>query len=274
VGVKFSNTALYAVATNLNYKWPAAPAVFSTGMAPPASVAGFGGTMTYSNALGPRFGGAASFEISGGDPSSPDLFPTAPVTLYLKIAASTPPCTPCVGGIILAKPTGVGAIGGPAGVTVMTPGGPVPATSLNPAGVNRFSAKLGLTPLGTIVTHGSQMLFGTVMIGLPTNMASSAAGPWTTGQVIIANPMAVPATETWTISGKDSRTAGGNGTIQMVSGSLSARPASGPNANRGWVRLTLGPVQDVPSMSPAGIAATIGLIVLAFGFVMRRRLFA
>jgi hypothetical protein len=55
---------------------------------------------------------------------------------------------------------------------------------------------------------------------------------------------------------------------------LSQRTGSGPNANRGWVELTLGPAIGVPALSPAGLAATAGLMLLAAGYAMRRRLFA
>jgi hypothetical protein len=81
-------------------------------------------------------------------------------------------------------------------------------------------------------------------------------------------------TETWIISGMDSRTALGGGTIQLVAGAVSARPASGANANRGWVRLVLSPTFPVPSMSMPGIAALVALMVVAFGYTMRRKLFA
>jgi hypothetical protein len=52
--------------------------------------------------------------------------------------------------------------------------------------------------------------------------------------------------------------------------------ASGPNANRGWVRLVLGnfDADEVPSMSLVGMATTVALILLAFGYTMRRRLFS
>lgn len=274
VGVKFSNPTVFAVGTNLNYKWPAAPAVFSTGAAVATTTIGpiFGGTLTYSNTLGSRFGGAASFSIgSGTEPAG--LFSTSPVTIYIKINGTTPPCTHpafagakagCVAGIILAKPTGVGAIGGASTATVMTPGNPI-------VGKNVAIMKMGAAPLGTVL---AKALGATAAI--PTNMASSQGGPWTTGQVVISNPAAGGMGEVFTLSGKDSRTAMGNGTIQLVAGSVSARFASGANANRGWLRLVLGdaPAAAVPSMSLGGIAATVALIVLGFGYAMRRRIFA
>lgn len=129
---------------------------------------------------------------------------------------------------------------------------------------------MGLVPLGTHLA--APVLIA--MAALPSNMAMSQGGGWTTGRLTVANPAAVPMTETWVISGMDSRTLNGGGTIQLVSGAVSARPASGANANRGWVRLVLSPTFPVPSMSLMGLATTVALMLLAFGYTMRRRLFA
>jgi hypothetical protein len=271
VGVKVSNPYVFAVATNLGFTWPAAPAVFSTGNAVGVTtILAHGGTMTYSNALGSRFGGPAVSQISNGDPVAGDLYPTAAVTGFIKINATTPPCTHnnfggtdlgCVAGIVLAKPTGLGAVGGAA--SVMTPGAVV-------VGKNIVRAKLGLTPLGTVIGASKA---GTVVV-LPTNKASSRGGPWTTGRIIIQN-FAAGGPEVFTLSGKDLRTAGGNGTIQFVSGALSTRLVNGRNANRGWLRLVVGGLDadEVPSMSLLGMATAVALILLAFGYTMRKRLF-
>jgi hypothetical protein len=278
VGVKFSNPTLFAVGTNLNWVWPAAPAVFSTGAAVPVPVVSvLGGKMTYSNTLGSRFGGAAQFLLSPG--AAAGLI-AAPVTIYGKINASptgTPACThpvfpgganpACVAGILGAFPSATGLLGpgGAAFATVMTAG--VPGIAPNVAAV-----KLGLTPLGTI---SAAALVATA--GLPTNKATSAGGQWTTGQIIIEHPTAAGAGEKFTLSGKDSRTAGGRGTIQMVSGAISKRNFTGPNANRGWVELQLDKDfadGNVPAMSPSLLAAVGGLILLAGGYAARRRLSA
>jgi hypothetical protein len=88
------------------------------------------------------------------------------------------------------------------------------------------------------------------------------------------NNTALGAPETFTLTGMDDRTTGGAGTIQLVSGGLSQRVSSGPNANRGRIRLELGPAIGVPALSPAALAATAGLMLLAAGYAMRRRLFA
>lgn len=274
VGVKFSNPTVFAVGTNLNYKWPAAPAVFSTGAAIPVVTVGpaFGGTLTYSNTLGQRFGGPAQTAVAvGAEPAG--LISTSAVTVYIKINGTTPPCTNnafggtkpgCVAGILLAAPGPLGAVGGPHTITVMTPGALV-------VGKNIAVMKMGATPLGTVKAKALAATFAA-----PLNNATSRPGPWTTGKIIISNPMAGGMGEKFTIAGKDSRTAGGNGTIQLVAGSVSARAASGANANRGWTRLILGagPTPIVPAMSPMGIAATVALIVLGFGYSMRKRIFA
>jgi hypothetical protein len=121
-----------------------------------------------------------------------------------------------------------------------------------------------MIPLPALVAMGA----------IPTNMASSQPGPFTTGQIIISAPMAMGAPEKFTIEGRDDRTQSGGGTIQMVGGALSARTASGFNGNRTWVRLNLGRIAPVPSMSMGGLAATVALMLLAFGYTMRRRIFA
>jgi hypothetical protein len=102
LGQHANNKNLYAVATNLQYTWPAATATFS-GSARAGSttvvVAGLGAgqSIRYSNVLGRKFGGPAQFALSPGVPGSPggtglpgDLNPGAPVTLY----AIPPPLRP------------------------------------------------------------------------------------------------------------------------------------------------------------------------------------
>jgi len=275
IGVHFSNPTVFAVGTNLGFVWPKNSAVFAqttlgTELGP-ATVAGLGGTLTYSNALGQRFGGAAQFHLTGG--AAAGILP-APVTVYIKINATTPACTHpafggadagCVAGLILAVAGGSATLGagGATATTVNTPGGVV-------APNNIAIVKLGLTPLGTVLIA----VPAANNPGIPTNKATSQPGPWTTGKVVISQPAALGALEKFTLSGKDSRTVGGAGAIQLVSGALSARTASGPNGNRAWVTLFLTDPSGVPSMSPAGLAAMAGLILLAGGYASRRGFFA
>jgi len=108
------------------------------------------------------------------------------------------------------------------------------------------------------------------MTGFP-NYASSWGFPWTTGMLTISAPGALGGAQVFTITGMDNRAPGGAGTIQLVAGSLSTRGAWGPNANRGWVRLELDEIPATPTISPAGLAATAGLMLLAVGYALRRR---
>ena len=67
--------------------------------------------------------------------------------------------------------------------------------------------------------------------------------------------------------------------ISLVSGAMSDRAVSGPNANRGWMNLCVGapngidcPQFTVPTMGTHGLVALMGLIALAGGYMLRRRL--
>jgi hypothetical protein len=61
--------------------------------------------------------------------------------------------------------------------------------------------------------------------------------------------------------------------LSLVSGGFSQRQRTGPNANRGWLNLTIGPViSHVPVMPAYGVAALVGLTALSGAYVLRRRL--
>jgi hypothetical protein len=90
--------------------------------------------------------------------------------------------------------------------------------------------------------------------------------------ITISAPGAKGAPEVFKITGKDARhEVSGQGVLQMVSGAVSARVATGDNANRGWVKLVLVGPEEVPALSPVALAATAGLMLLAAGYAMRRR---
>ncbi len=102
------------------------------------------------------------------------------------------------------------------------------------------------------------------------NPAISWGGPWSTGLLIVEQPLASPP-ETFTLSGSDNRV-NGVGSLSLVSGSVSTRGVSGPNANRGWLNLELGIKKVVvPSISDPGFAAVFGLIALGGCYVLWRR---
>lgn len=280
VGVFFSNPTLYAVATNLNYVWPTAPAVFSVNGRPGAATvilpgAEPGNTIRYSARVpGKRFGGAATFALNPGPAAG--LHAGSPVTIYALGggAAGLPPCThplfggtnsSCLGALIDALATGVAAIGQATGAIVATPGGVGGLPAVFGIAVGQF----GTAPLGTVI-NANVTIPGPVNNGL-TNMALSDGFPFTTGKITVSASLANGGAEVFVISGDDTRTAGGAGTIQMVAGALSARPLSGPNANRGWVRLVLVKLPPVPTMSPLAIGIAIVLLMLVPTVYFARR---
>ena len=259
VGVRFSNPTLWAVGTGISYRWPSAPVVFNDAVGSLATVANFGGTMTYSNTLGARFGGPGFFSLDQAAPSG--IVAGAGATLY----AAAPPYTamapvvtgaPIVGAMPLPGPVNLGH-GGATAMTVGTAGVVVPP-------LNVALVSVGTSPSGTILAF-----MGFVATGAPTNAAMSQPGPWTSGKIIISNPAAFGGLEKFTLSGKDSRDALGNGMLSMVSGALSTRVTTGPNANRGWLRLDLSD-HIIPASSPVGLAAAAGLLLLVGGYAVRR----
>jgi hypothetical protein len=284
LGVYAQNNSLYAVRTDLQYSWPASPAVLSTAGRPGAATTtftdglgvGLGSSIVYKAPPSGKFGGPARFRILPG--ASTGFIPGTPVTVFARVAAipsAPPPCThpalippfpgpgnpTCVSALLKANPNTLAAVGAQVGVTGATDpmGAPVPGVVIG---------KFGATPAGTVT-------FGTFTGGNAagaTNMATSAGFPFTVGQIQIKAPNALGAPETFTISGADNRTAGGAGTIQLVAGSLSDRVLSGPNANRGWISLTLSPSQAVPTMNEWARIITIGLMgLLTVGFFVARR---
>jgi hypothetical protein len=301
VGVFNQNPTLYAVATKLGFQWPATAAVFSTGARTGAKTTTFvtasGNNIRYSNILANKFGGPAQFRVGTGGLPPTGVYPQVGVTIYAVALTGpgNPPCvhtalTPvpfpgpgnpaCVAGLAQAVPTASpvlggsrGVIGGPAGVQMSTPGG-------TPNAVVPTVNGLGIGPvpgvgIGAFNSNGTPLFFTLTPAGTMdgfTNMATTFGYPWTTGMLTISAPFAAGLPEVFQITGMDNRTAGGAGTIQLVAGGLSQRILSGPNANRGWVRLVLAPVAATPSISPVGLAAAAGLILLAVGYAARRRL--
>jgi hypothetical protein len=288
VGVKFSNPVVYAVGTNLKYTWPAANAVLSqnarTGAVTTTFIPGpTGQSMRYSNALSSKFGGPAQFKLSSGGAGG---LIAAPVTVYIAAFGGVPPCThPTFGGANIAnnnackarlahaKPslaknatsanTGLQAVGGPAGTLIKTPGGTVGASGV-------YNLKVGGAtpgPSGTIISAKVTAAMG---VGGINNKATSRGYPWTTGKVTIKATKAGGTGETFTLTGMDSRTSMGAGTIQLVAGSVSQRVTSMDNANRGWLRLVMAPAPGVAALSNTMRAAASGLMLLVFGYAIHR----
>jgi hypothetical protein len=185
------------------------------------------------------------------------------VTLWANIAGQAPggPGVPNLAGIVNANPAGgplgtavtaLAMVGATTGVSTMTAGTPLHASNVRLVS--------GINALGTIGGFSTPCpnppcTLGNYNPGL-NNMATSSVGfPWTTGMITIMAPASPP--ETFWVTGTDKRDAYGVGSISLVSGALSARAMSGPNANRGWVRLTL--PEPAAVLGALGAFAMLGL---------------
>jgi hypothetical protein len=182
-------------------------------------------------------GGSADVGINVGSVPSPAL----PCN---HAAPAGPGGSPCRVIFALATPAGTGVVGGPFGGVVSSPGAPPPA----PGGFR--NAKIGAG--GTILSVTAPGLGA----GL-ANPATSFGGPWTTDMVTVEQSGAQGTPETFTLTGSDNRV-NGVGTISLVAGGLSARGVSGPNANRGWLTLTVG--GDTPGLSGWGVGVLAMLL--------------
>jgi len=198
--------------------------------------------------------------LKNGPAAAGGLFPGRPVTLWGNVAGQLPggPGVFNVAGIFNANPaggplgtamTGTLVIGGTTGVSTMTAGTPLhPSNVRLVSGINALGSILGVSmpcpnPPCTAGNYNPNL----------NNMATSSVGfPWTTGMITIMAPAVPP--ETFRVTGQDNRDAFGVGSISLVSGALSARALSGPNANRGWVRLT------VPE--PAAVLGALGALAM------------
>lgn len=233
----------------------------------PAVVTFCGGFTAAATGTGPPCPSAAAGKINGlmryskitnqfGGPNQGSVGGIADVALRV---AGTPP------GVVtaifaFANPAGTGAQGAPFGWFNQTAGAvPNPGVLVAVANAN-----------GTLLTNVATV----PNPGLP-NPATSYGGPYTTGMLTVSVPAAVGGAEIFQLTGADNRNSSGIGTISLVSGSVANRGVSGPNANRGWVNLTIGPPIFNPITMPAvpvgGLAAAFGLLALAGGYAVQRR---
>jgi hypothetical protein len=166
----------------------------------------------------------------------------------------------CVAQKVVWKPMSLVAAGGgmisgggkvTAGTVVTTPGGTtMPGT-----------VDASITTSGRIAqSKAAPKTFGGI-----DDKASSIGFPWTTGKVVLSQPSAVGVIEKFTITGKDSRTPMGAGTLSLVAGALSDRKFSGPNANKAWARFSLPEPGAIASAT-----ATLATLWLCHAFVRRR----
>ena len=155
----------------------------------------------------------------------------------------------------------LGVNGGPYSnmATIPIPGGPITKDGScvgGPCGVNGV-----ITQVGTLDGTG-------------TNSTNTNTGfPWTTGVMTgIATEDLPVQPSTFTFTGSDNRTDLGLGNITLVSGGLSFRqPANSVFIQASKITMTIAARDNLPSMSPPGLAALATLIVVGAGYAVRRR---
>ena len=123
---------------------------------------------------------------------------------------------------------------------------------------------------GLLTTQGGMgpILYGNLGV-VSTNVGWKA----TTGVVLIQQTTGQVGADFFSLTGSDNRTAGGRGNITLVSGGMTRQAGAGtPTRYAAWHKAQITFSEPVPSMSPAGFAAAVALMLLAVGYALRRRL--
>jgi hypothetical protein len=261
-----NNPNVFQVHTNLTYMLPKDKVIFSAGLRTGADTVTFcgqpGSTVTEDGNPLCAGGTAATGKLiytrttnQFGGPAQGNVGGTADVALRGGAAA---PCAgaACVAAFFDAGPAPTGAVGAPFGFTNNT----APAIP-NPGAFT-----------GTVTAMGAVVNLGAVLGPGLGNAGTSWGGPWTSGMISASAPDAVPP-ELFQLTGMDARNSGsGTGMLSLVAGGFSQRSISGPNANRGWLNMTIG-VQTghVPLMPAYGVAALVALTAVSGAYALRRR---
>jgi hypothetical protein len=168
------------------------------------------------------------------------------------------------GPTILHNPFGFGVTGATEG-----PGGAYATRADDVLSPGPITTGPGYSPGGLITVPGN-------LVGYGTTASWYIHGfPWTTGTVYVRGTVAGPYTATTaTLTGSKSLTPNGAGNITLVAGGVAnAQHAATTYMMFDYVQMTLSfPVNPLPSMTPAGVAAGALLMVLAVGYAVRRRL--
>jgi len=241
-----TNAAVFQVATSIDYQWPAAAATLAPGGGPGNTVlATPGGGQAIYNAGSAAFGGAAQFAIAPGSGAGSarlaanglGVLPVASV--WINFAAGAPNTVMAVAVVGASAPGGLAQAGAP----VAAP----PASTMFGRPANGFGAVNVVSPIvccavgpsGTIMSSVFPIFpLGPGVPGLSNMVTASKGFPWTTGTITLSQPGALGGPEVFFLKGTDARVAG-FGNLSLVSGALSLRALSGPNANRGWLSLTV-----------------------------------
>jgi hypothetical protein len=264
VGVAVNNPAAFQVETNIEFSGPG-PAFGSA----TASAGGRTGAATATIMGIPAGAGQVRFSKTAnqfGGPSRTRVVPATVIEVWAHGSTITAPCKhPAFGGST-ANPNDSGCI------AVMVEAHPM---TLGVAGAP-IASPAETTPGGAVMTKGVRVVSVPTSMGLVaksavagktapiSNMATTEGFPFTTGMITISQPAAKGSPEVFKLTGGDNRVAG-VGTISLVTGGLSNRVATGPNANRSWARYTLPEPGAV-----LGAAAALAMLGLCHGLVRRR----
>ncbi len=149
------------------------------------------------------------------------------------------------------------------------PGGAYANTNVDVLPGGPITISPGISGGGLITAPGAQV--GTGSATTIRNVGFS----WTTGKVYVkgTDPGPGPTVTTVTITGSDSRTALGAGNITLVAGGIGNRigPSGRTFMDFDKIEMTLGEYA-IPALSPTGLLAFGGLMLLMMGYFMRSRL--
>jgi hypothetical protein len=144
------------------------------------------------------------------------------------------------------------------------------ATNLLPAGPITTGA---VCATGPCAADGGLIVVPGVVAGTRTPSTNFITGfPWTTGMVSAIVTTKLPETNSsLTGTGSDNRTALGLGNITLVAGGMAVRkPSNAAFPSLDTVTMQI-KAQNLPSMSPMGLAALAALIALGAGHAASRR---
>ncbi len=183
--------------------------------------------------------------------------PSGPRVLHQLVGALGNPPSPQMGGGGYANARTIQLNDGPLHLNYTVP---LPCTSM-------FGQPIAPVGCGIIGAQGPQIAT------LPGSQNKDWGMPWITGTVYLKNlgSTGPDSTTTFSVMGSDSRTGAGAGTITMVAGATSQRiPSSNHFASLEVVTMTFAPTAT-PALSAPAILALVSLMVLAGGYMVRRR---
>jgi len=265
VGVAINNPAAFQVETNIEFSGPGAAFGSAT-----LSAGGRTGAATTLIMGLPSGAGSVRFSATAnqfGGPSRTRVSPATVIEVWAHSSTIVAPCKHPLQGGSTANPNDSGCL------AVMVEAHPA---TLGIAGAS-IAAAAEMTVGGAVMTKGvravnvptSMGLVASSMVAAKTapisNKATTEGFPFTTGMITISQPAAFGSAEVFVLTGMDTRMANGEGTISLVTGGLSNRVATGPNANRSWARYNLPEPGAV-----LGAAAALAVLGVCHGLVRRR----